>query len=430
MLKWILGIMMGLVWCGLVFLLALWLTFPSQAIVDRVAYEVQTRSDGAVAVRAGGASPWGVGLSLTDVEVFTVDPRTGKASRALQAEGVSASTGLFAWMNSEVPIHGVISLAGEDIVVDALLNRENSGAMRLQEIEAVAPALDVEAVGALLAAYGVALTGTGDLDVDLDLEVGRSVGDHDGRLSLRGKGLTATLAMPDPLGGSDPFELGPMTISDLDIVLDVKDGKATLKKGTLRSDLANLTAEGMLTLNEDLMRSRLRGELSVGSLGGQLATFEPFMRQAQGDDGDYHYRLACMLSRFDQRCIRPKRQAASGLDRARVNPARPSTAVDPSEAAARRAERRRARAERLAERRARIAEERANRDRTPERPRRPEDDEEEYPEDEDEEYLDEEDDPEFDPQEMAPELAPELGRPPGVEIDMANPPVARPIDDF
>ena len=58
MLKWIAGIAVGLVWCVIIFFVTWYLTFPSQAVVDRAAFEVQKASNGSYALKASSASPW------------------------------------------------------------------------------------------------------------------------------------------------------------------------------------------------------------------------------------------------------------------------------------------------------------------------------------------------------------------------------------
>lgn len=418
MVKWILGILAGLAWCGVVFVLTLWLTFPSDAIVERARYEVQKASNGDIALKADSSSPWWAGVSLNNARLVSVDQDAGTSSMMLEADYIAAQTSVFSAFSSDLPVHALIGIGGSDIVVDADLDR-GAGFMP-KRIDASAPTLSVSALSGLLAPLGVTLTGDGDLDLDLDLDVGKGVSEHDGRLVARGKGITLTLAMPDPISGGDTeFVLGPMTVADLDLTVDVKDGKATFKRGTLRSDLVTLELDGEIRLNEKLGRSRMQADLAVSGLGGQLQTFEPFMASAKAANGDYKYKITCSFDRFSTSCIRPDAGGSRSGRTTRPGRLNVPSAIssgagsaggddgeDPTDRAARlREERRKAREERLAERRNRIAEDRAGRD----APRRPgaDDLDDEDLDDEDDEFIDDEEDFEpIDP--VRDRLAPEL----------------------
>lgn len=345
MLKWIAGIAGGLVWCTVVCIVTWWVTFPSQAVVDRAAYEVQKASNGSMALKAASSSPWWTGVTLSDVTLLSVGDEG--ASPVMVVDSVSASTSLFSLIGGGLPIHGVVDLGGSNLVIDAELDRSQDPPA-LKKITADAPALGVQALGALLAPLGASMTGSGDVELDLDLEVGDKVKDHDGRLKIDAKGLTVDLTVPDPLSGG-PFNIGEIAVSEIDIVFDVKDGKAVIKKGIIRSDGADLDLDLNMTLNDRFDRSRLRGTLVVANMGGNLSTYEGFMKDALWEDGKYHYSINCSVERMGASCLRAERQR-----RARTPlPDRGSAAVDPeveerrAKAAAAREERRK---QRLADR--------------------------------------------------------------------------------
>ncbi|MFK7927238.1 MAG: type II secretion system protein GspN [Myxococcota bacterium] len=378
MLKWILGIAVGAVWFVLICAVTWWVTFPSQAVVDRAAYEVQKASKGSIALKASSSSPWWAGLSLHDATLLSV--KDGSASPVLLADSVSARTSIFSLISGGLPIHGVVQLQDSQLIIDAELDRSQDP-IALSSIKAEAPKLSVQALGALLAPMGASMSGSGDIELDLNLDIGKTAKDHDGRLRLDGESFVVNLTIPDPLSGG-AFELGDINVGKLDLVFDVKDGKAVVKKGTLRSDLADLDLDLTLTLNDNMQRSRMRGTLVVGNVGGQLKTFEGFMRDAKWDDGKYHYTLNCSIDRIDAKCIRAERQRKARTPRA--SPAAGSTSEEVE------ARREKARLERE-ERRKLTAEQRANSPST--NARRPgdlSDDEEDDDEDDlDDEEMDE-----------------------------------------
>jgi type II secretion system protein N len=305
----------GLLWCVLVFIGSLWLTFPSQAIVDRLAYQVQEASGGDYALRAASAGPWWAGLRLNDVRLIAEGGRGKPSSVLLDARSVRARTSPFSLLGGRVPIFAIVDVGGSAVQVDTVLDRSGGGT-RLSSLKTTGACLSVNALGALLRSYGVGMSGVGDLSLDIDLSLGADVKEHDGRVAIKGQGMSATLALPDPFGGDAPFELGPITIPSLEVVLEARNGKVTIKTAELRSDYATLQLDGDLTLDSFLGRSRLRAKAVLSDLGGTLATFESFLSAARWDDGKYHYSLTCTLDRFGSSCFRPDRQRGAAASRA------------------------------------------------------------------------------------------------------------------
>jgi type II secretion system protein N len=377
----VLMIIGGGVWCAMVFAGTLWATFPSQAVVDRLAYTVQDSTDGGYALKASSASPWWVGLALHDVELVATDPRGGPSTVLLEARSVSARTSPWSVMSQRVPVWARVDMGGALVDVESGFDRSGDRP-RIDLIRTSGAKVTVAAIGALLRPLGAGMSGSGTLNLDIDLNLGAEVKDHEGRIALSGRALQTMLSLPDPFGGDAPFDLGPVSVSNLDLVVEARGGKVSLKSAELRSDHANLDLQGDVTLDAFLGRSRLRGKATISQLGGSLAAFESLLSQARWDDGTFHYTIACTLDRMNASCFRPDRQRATpmprpagigGVQRPGLGDARP---VDSDQDAQRlREERERARQERLAERRSRIEASRA--DRPP--PQRPTlDDEDEF----------------------------------------------------
>lgn len=315
MLKWILGIAGGLLWCLLVFLGVWWFTFPSDAVVDRVAFEVQKSSGGKYALKAVSASPWWTGLSLSGVTVSAIDDE-GVATPMLLADSVSARSSLFSLITGGLPVHAVVDLKGNPVVIDAELDRSQNPP-RLTGLDAEARDLDVGVIMTMLRPLGAEASGDGDIEVLVDAKLGEDVDDHDGRMKVKGKDLTLNITLPDPLSGGD-FIIEDMKVSELDLVLDIKDGEAQLKRGRISSDRADIDIDIDADLAKNFNRTRLNGTMVLSNLGGELKTFEAAFAGAKWTDGKYHYRISCRIGQFSTNCIKPDRQPRGG--RAVVTP--------------------------------------------------------------------------------------------------------------
>lgn len=349
-----------LLWCGLVFVLTFWVSFPSTAIVERLAYSVQDASDGDYALKATSARPWWTGLTLYDVELLAIDG--DKATHLLDARSVSARTSLFSIFGSRIPVYAQIDAGSSKVNVEAGLERQGTN-LRLSDLRADQAQLSINAVGAMLASTGSRLSGTGDLDLDIDLSLGVDIRDTEGRFAIRGRKMAVDLAIPDPFGGDKLFELDTISVSSLDLVVDARGGKFSLRTGELRSSIAHLDLEGDLTLDSYFNRSRIRGKAVMSELGGPLAMVESFISSAKWADGTYHWTIACTIDRFGQACFRADRERGArptvspGAARGALRPGLTGTkepAAGRSRAAEVRAEREKARQERLQERRSRL----------------------------------------------------------------------------
>lgn len=372
-------------WSAVAFIVTVWLTFPSQPIVDRLAYTVQSATDGDYALQASDAALWWTGLTLHDAKLMSVDPRTKEATLLFDADSVSARTSLFSLLSRRSPVYAVIDLGGSQLDVEAGFDRSGDNPV-LDRLRMTDARLSVKSIGALLSGMGATIGGTGNVDVDVDLSFGSEVQSHEGRVAVRGKGLSITVSMPDPFGGGETFDVGPIAVSSLDFAVEARNGKVEIRSAELLSDHAHLNIEGDLTLDAFPNRSRIRGKAVLSNLGGDLATFESFLSSARWDDGTYHYTLACTLDRLSASCFRPDRQRRVATPRARssVRPTRPGVvrpSQDDAQAEKLRQERERARQERLEERRARIEAARPN------RPTRPQYDDE-FDEEEELDQLD------------------------------------------
>ena len=67
----------GAAWAFLLFLCTGWLTFPGDAVSQRVVYEVGKSSRGSYQLELGDLSPWWVGMKTDSVKVYGKADGTG-----------------------------------------------------------------------------------------------------------------------------------------------------------------------------------------------------------------------------------------------------------------------------------------------------------------------------------------------------------------
>ena len=75
--KRVLVVIAGLFWAALLFMLTFWLTFPGDAVSERVEYQVGQATRGNYALDLGDVGPWWLGLSTDSVIVYGRVTRSG-----------------------------------------------------------------------------------------------------------------------------------------------------------------------------------------------------------------------------------------------------------------------------------------------------------------------------------------------------------------
>jgi len=385
--KQVVMVVAGIIWFGVIFFVALWATFPSDAVTQRVAVEVFEASGGEYLIEIGSVAPWWVGLSAKDVKVFTRDPRArtpedGEPELAFYAERARVRGGLGSLLARTPAVSGSVTLGSGDVAFDVTTMMNKKGTeLALAEANFEAEQFPLVELAPLL---GVAVEGTGAVDIDVKLEAPEGLRKASGRAKISGSGLNLTdMELPGvgPLGMEVP-------IDDIDIAIDITEGKAKFTKGRIVSALAAIDLDGELTLREDMNRSTMRIQIVAGSLGDSIAGIVGAVaKDAKWEDGDYHWMCTGTLSR--PRCMAERERRSSSSRSSRPVPS-PSSATrpDPTELAERRttsgddaAERER-RKEEIRERLRKRREEREN-----SVAKRPDDDFD----DEEEEFDDEED---------------------------------------
>ncbi len=369
---------LGVLWTVGFFMLGLHLTFPGEALRDRLVYEVDDASRGEMLLELAGTAPWrATGVSLESPRLYSV-PRARRGEESVpellvQADRVSARALPSKLVGGDVGVAFDAELYGGDVVGTVIQTDETS------DIEAEVEGLDLARYPFDFDGGSVDLSGTFDAVVDIVFDAA-DVKQSTGTLELGLPGLA--IGEGSKVAG---FDLPPMTFTEAVLSFDIDDGRAEVEEGVFLSDVLEAELSGEISLAMPLKRSRLSVDVELTLLDEKLATLADLygdMKRAKTDDGAY---LGGVIGTFERPSWRWNRSSSSSLSgSSRTTTLRsPRTDFDPDEAEARRDERQ----ERIRERRDRLqAEEDGG------SPVRPRSDDEEYDDEEydDEEYDDEE----------------------------------------
>jgi type II secretion system protein N len=387
------------VWFGLVFVVTFWMTFPSDTLAERLKYEVQEGSAGAYQLQVASVRPWWVGLSGTDVELYNLESRRGEDSAPkllLAADKVRVRVGLLSWLLQTPTVSGGMVIGGGDIAFE--LQSEMDKRERLGVSVAKVEAREFPFIE-LLGLAGIPVDGSGVLDLEIDIEAPDGMRQAEGKIEITGTDLLITEIDPSVVG----MDLGmEIPLDDIEIVIDITQGKAEISRGRIRSSKANVDLDGSLILRDDLSRSSANIGVVI-ELGEELAMFSAFLKDAKGTDDKFHYQCSGSLSRAP-RCSAKSRSSVAGRSGSSRSSSssrgsattRPSTRTETS--AEDRERRREEIRERLRQRREGAGSSSAERPSSSSDRGRDDEDEEfedEEFEDEDEEFEDEDEDEEF-----------------------------------
>jgi type II secretion system protein N len=305
-----------------VFVVVFYVSFPGDAVAERVRWQVQDASKGKYNLDLASTSPALFGLGGDAPKLSQTVGKTSKVVLAVDEASVTTGPLQLLWLliGQDAVISANLARGEGDIDVDVVLGRGEDGVVpRGARVEGALP------LGVLPSMGGFSLVGTGEVLIEADLSWVDGPGQANGRIAITGQDLVIEgLASED--GSLDGllanFEGLPAPVRVLEIVLDVEDGKATVKTGRLESDLVEIDITGDLTLNDDLARSRVKLSL-VGRLGEALEAWpgagliKGSQSAALWKDGAYHYTWSGVVDRLG--APRPDRERAS-----RVPPKEPA----------------------------------------------------------------------------------------------------------
>lgn len=270
-------------WGAIVFAAGIYLFFPSSLAVKRLAWEVSERTDGNWQIQAESAKPWRLtGLSLDEVDVFKI--KGENATRLVHLDDA----------NARIRLLPLISLT-PDIGFDIDLYDGN-----IQGHIAPTKAIDAEVFVEEVNLGKIPLVGDNwelDLGGKLKSEIELALDAEDTKKST-GKIDFEIINLVVNSGKIAGFDLPADTQFEQAVLsLRLKDGKAKVQKGEFVSELIKLTIDGVITLNKDFLRSRLRLDLVCTFDESIDSMAKVFLKDARSPDGKYTFQVTGTIER-------------------------------------------------------------------------------------------------------------------------------------
>jgi type II secretion system protein N len=308
------------VWFALVFLISWRVTFPSDEASQYVAYRLSEATRGAYKVQMASIAPWGVGVKATDLEVYAAgkDAAGEGDTLLISFDRFRAHSSVGTLLAQTPRIKGDAELSGAPIQFDVETLLED-GLFQLQSVTFDSNDVPFSVLTNLLGeSMGMVMSTTGGLNSEVKLDLSKGLKEADGSIELSSNDLVITsleVPMMGPLGQQ-------IVVDDLDIKLDIDDGKAKVDQGVIDSDAVSIDLEGEISLRDPVDRSSLRLD-AVLELGEAFSMVETFLRSAKWDDDKYHYTISGTIGRPS---FRPARQPSSRSATASSTRTRPSAA--------------------------------------------------------------------------------------------------------
>lgn len=322
--KRVLAVVGGVLWFALVFFVTWRMTFPSEAVGNRIKVEVHKATNGAFELSMADLAPWWVGAKANSVVLYEVGRAEKTPDFAFEAARVRA--GLLSLIRNEPRVMGAVQIGSSDLDYDVTvaMNKRGTGFVP-RTVALTAERFPLQDIAGLA---GATIEASGGLDLDVDLSAEDGMREAKGAIKISGRDLLISKLDPELTGGMD---LGmEIPIDEVDIRFDVDQGKAELRDGKIKSSLVDAKLEGDITLREDMGRSTLNIEIAL-ELGDELAMFKGFIKRAEWSDGSFHYKCS---GTFDRPSCRenPERGASAargrGRSRGEDDEARPRTRTE------------------------------------------------------------------------------------------------------
>ncbi len=272
---------------GVVFALAFYITFPSDTVAERIAWEAQERLELAVDVEK--PKPKGIGgVRFKSLQVGKL-PKGDEPVRPFLSLGKTwVKVGLIKALRGEV-----------DARFDGVLfDGKAKGDVQYSE---TAIAADVTLDDLQVSAFPLqgetwSIDGAGSLDGKVDLSIDQEdVTQSQGQVSFDFDGLTF-------LEGSQIYGLDFETVfTEAGGRITVENGRATIDKAKFKGDKLEGEATGYVSLKKDLVKSRMalkvKFKLLDESLDGLLAIKMGKNPSHKDDKGFYHYLISGPIDR-------------------------------------------------------------------------------------------------------------------------------------
>jgi len=288
-----------LCWSLVVFSTALRFHFDSDTAIDWLRWQVQDSSDGQYAIEIGDANPWRLlGIELTDLDVYSVERARGRRARTNEDGTHNATiTQIGALPNIAVAMRPASFLRG-DMAVDyraelfgGTFGGSASSSQEIFSVDIDTKNINLSQVPLTTPDWTVQAEGDLELDVDLELDFD-TIENSTGAITLEIEDFVINTAQ---FAGFDVDEVA--TFSESILQMEANEGRLDVTKGTLSSDLIDVTISGHIDLAKTVRRIRLRLDIDF-TLNDEYDLFAksmPGLKDARDSDGVYHYKLTGTL---------------------------------------------------------------------------------------------------------------------------------------
>ena len=288
---WVLGGAAAFFGC---FLISLFVTFPDDAIEQRLRHEVRQATGESIDLSVGGVSPWWAGLRMRDVSVKALSKDGDEATLLAQLPQVRARGALGSLMAQTPAVDGalVFQQGQVDFSFETAMNKRGS---RLELTGLNVEATDV-AVSEVLGLMGQTIDVDGLLSLLVDVEGEGGMRESDGRITFTARDLVVR-----SLGDAMPALGFDIPIDEVEVRAEVREGRANLRRGRIRGEMFEGNIEGEIHLREEVARSSFRLNLVIQRLTlpeGMGAFVEAGMKDAKWSDGTYRYQCNGTFDRF------------------------------------------------------------------------------------------------------------------------------------
>lgn len=277
---------------SLAFLLGAHVTFPDDAALKRLRFEVEDQSRGEWAIDASDLDlHYLSGVSLDDAIIYKV-----KKSRLRRRAEDERPAEITPWLNADrlsarlelLPlIRGGQMIAFDADMYGGTLEGEVGQVGDEQRLFAEGRAIDLSRMPLSGDDWTANLTGL--LNVDSDVVINKEeIKQSSGSFKLSVDQLK--LESGEYMG----ITLQPMVFKEAVLGFEVANGVAKVTEGHFVSDLLEATVSGDITLNKDYKRWRVRLNVVVtfSETLDKLVRFAPGLADARDDEGNYHFMMA------------------------------------------------------------------------------------------------------------------------------------------
>jgi len=307
------------------FFTSFYMTFPEDAIRDRINVEVHKATAGAQSVVIESIKPSWMGVSLSGL---VLKGERGGEERILGAiDRLKVRSSVLGLLRRTPPVMATMDLGGGRLEVEVATGiHEKREELQMRRLRVDAQGLPLSD---LLAFTGTEADVSGVLDMEVYLFGEEGMRKSDGSVSLVVRdGVVRSFGSALPPLGFD------VVIDEFDMRAEVDEGEADFTRGRIRTEMVQANVGGTVTLREDWARTGYRLDVVLDRLNlpDGLALLEGGMKSAKWGDGTYRYACNGTMSRLKGCTANPEGRSKSRATREREDKPRKARGANTPEA--------------------------------------------------------------------------------------------------